>query len=110
MLGRWCAARVFLWGGISLALLPWSPSLRSRWVGGHRVLYAAPTAAAHVAVCSSWANYSSTRRSWSCALCVFGGRHSDSHHVPLYSKAPPRVAARPPVSAGASRASPFHLA
>ena len=38
------------------------------------------------------------------------GRRSDSHHVPLYSKALPRVAAKPSVSAGASRASPFHLA
>ena len=44
------------------------------------------------------------------ACCVHQGGARLSHHVPLYSKAPPRVAAKPSVSAGASRASPFHLA
>ena len=36
--------------GVFLALLG-SSSLRSRWVGGHRVLYVVPAAAVHVAVC-----------------------------------------------------------
>ena len=49
MLGRRWAARIFnLFFGGFLALLGFS-SLRSRWVGGHRVLYAAPTATVHVA-------------------------------------------------------------
>ena len=39
----------FVWG-VFLALLG-SSSLRSRWVGGHRVLYVVPAAAVHVAVC-----------------------------------------------------------
>ena len=52
----------FVLGGVFLALLLGSSSLRSRWVGGHRALYVVPTAAAaHVAVCKPWANYSSTR-------------------------------------------------
>ena len=36
--------------GVFLALRG-SSSLRSRWVGGHRVFYVVPTAAVHVAVC-----------------------------------------------------------
>ena len=35
---------VYLFGGVFLAL-PGSSSLRSRWVGGHRVFYVVPTAA-----------------------------------------------------------------
>ena len=59
MLGcRWAARVLFLGGAFSLFFLG-SSSPRSRWVGGHRVFYASPTAAAHVAVCKSWANYSS---------------------------------------------------
>ena len=38
------------WGSSSLFLFG-SSSLRSRWVGGHRVLCVVPTAAVHVAVC-----------------------------------------------------------
>ena len=60
----------------------------------------------------SWANYSSTRRRWICLLRVFGGGtsvHITCPSIRLYSKAPPRVAAKPSASAGASRASPFHL-
>ena len=69
MLGcRWAARFLFVFGGSFSLFFLGSSSLRSRWVGGHRVLCAAPTAAAHVAVCKSWANYSSTRRSWSCSL------------------------------------------
>ena len=40
----------FVFWGVFLALLD-SSSLRSRWVGGHRVLYVVPTAAVHVAWC-----------------------------------------------------------
>ena len=43
MLGRWWAARICFGGSLSLFFLG------SRWVGGHRVLYAAPTATVHVA-------------------------------------------------------------